>query len=188
MRYEQIDPFWALGDPVRRRIVDVLASGEHTAGQLADIANAEFRVSRTAASKHLRVLRDAGLVDVRAEEQWRWYRLLDDGVGVLERAVGDLRAKVDAATGWDADDRRSRDPLRGWTRPPRKGPGRAPHPAARGAQRTRIIDDGPDEWMPTAPYAGPTLSLRAVPGDDVGSDAGGDATAARRGSGSRLGP
>ncbi len=53
-------PFEAMAEPVRRRIVDILASGEHTSGQLAEVIGVEFRISRTAVSKHLRVLRDAG--------------------------------------------------------------------------------------------------------------------------------
>lgn len=53
-------PFEALAEPARRRIIDVLASGEHTAGELAAVVGEEFRISRTAVSKHLRILRDAG--------------------------------------------------------------------------------------------------------------------------------
>ena len=120
-------PFEALAEPARRRIVEVLASGEHTAGQLADVVGREFRISRTAVSKHLRLLRDAGCVDVRAEENWRWYRLSRDGFERLERVVADFRHKVQSAIGWDADVGEKRDPLAMFTqhRPvPFKGPGR----------------------------------------------------------------
>lgn len=170
MDHTHIHPFWALGDPIRRRILDVLASGEHTAGQIADVINAEFRVSRTSSSKHLRVLRDAGLIDVRAEEQWRWYRLLADGIDALEREIADLREKTCRAIGWDADSGELHDPLRGWAPPRRKGPGRVPRPAMRGAQRTRIFEDGPDEWMPTLPFSDPAAFVYPVPEDDADID------------------
>ena len=104
-------PFEAMAEPVRRRIVDILASGEHTSGQLAEVIGVEFRISRTAVSKHLRVLRDAGFVDVRAEERFRWYRLTPDAISILARAVNDLRRKWKMRSGWDADSRSKRDPL-----------------------------------------------------------------------------
>ena len=61
----------ALADPTRREIVALLAEGEVAAGELA----AHFAVSRPAVSRHLRVLREAGLVRVRAEGQRRLYVL-----------------------------------------------------------------------------------------------------------------
>jgi DNA-binding transcriptional ArsR family regulator len=61
----------ALADPTRREIVAVLARGEVAAGDLA----ARFPVSRPAVSRHLRVLREAGLVQVRADGQRRVYAL-----------------------------------------------------------------------------------------------------------------
>jgi DNA-binding transcriptional ArsR family regulator len=63
--------FEALADPTRRRIIDLLAGGERTAGEIAD----GFPVSRPAISRHLRVLREAGLVCSRDEAQRRIYRL-----------------------------------------------------------------------------------------------------------------
>ena len=61
----------ALADPTRREIVALLAAGEQAAGQLAG----RFPVSRPAISRHLRVLREAGLVRVRVEGQRRVYAL-----------------------------------------------------------------------------------------------------------------
>jgi DNA-binding transcriptional ArsR family regulator len=61
----------ALIDPTRRRIVELLAEGERSAGELA----AEFDVSRPAVSRHLRVLREQGLVSVRTDAQRRLYSL-----------------------------------------------------------------------------------------------------------------
>lgn len=61
----------ALADPVRRELVELLAGGEVAAGELAD----RFPVSRPAISRHLKVLRSAGLVKVRAEGRRRLYAL-----------------------------------------------------------------------------------------------------------------
>ena len=61
----------ALADPVRRELVALLAQGEMPAGQLAD----RFPVSRPAVSRHLRVLREAGLVTARADGKRRLYAL-----------------------------------------------------------------------------------------------------------------
>lgn len=66
-----MDALAALADPTRREIVALLAGGEVTAGGLA----ARFPVSRPAVSRHLRVLRESGLVRVRAEGQRRVYAL-----------------------------------------------------------------------------------------------------------------
>src|SRR3954451_16303425 len=61
----------ALADPTRREIIALLAAGERGAGQVAE----RFPVSRPAISRHLRVLREAGLVRVRVEGQRRVYAL-----------------------------------------------------------------------------------------------------------------
>jgi DNA-binding transcriptional ArsR family regulator len=61
----------ALADPIRREVVDLLAGGEISAGDLAG----RFPVSRPAISRHLRVLREAGLVRVRTEGRRRLYAL-----------------------------------------------------------------------------------------------------------------
>lgn len=66
-----MDVLEALVDPTRRRIVELLAMGERTAGDLA----AEFDVSRPAVSRHLRVLREHGLVQVRRDAQRRIYSI-----------------------------------------------------------------------------------------------------------------
>ena len=61
----------ALSDPIRRELVELLAGGELAAGELAG----RFPVSRPAVSRHLRVLREAGLVRVRSEGKRRLYAL-----------------------------------------------------------------------------------------------------------------
>jgi DNA-binding transcriptional ArsR family regulator len=70
----------AIADPTRRRIVELLAVRERTAGELVD----EFDMSAPAISQHLRVLREAGLVTVRAEGQSRIQSLNPGGLGDLE--------------------------------------------------------------------------------------------------------
>lgn len=64
-----------LGDPVRRRIVQLLADGELAAGEVGRVVQAEFGISQPAVSQHLRVLRDAGFATVRAEGTRRLYAL-----------------------------------------------------------------------------------------------------------------
>jgi DNA-binding transcriptional ArsR family regulator len=59
--------FEALADPTRRRILELLAAGERSAGDLAG----EFDISRPGVSRHLRVLRESGLVRSRGEGQRR---------------------------------------------------------------------------------------------------------------------
>jgi len=71
-------PFAALADPTRRRIVELLARGELSAGAIA----AQFPSTAAAVSQHLRVLREARLVRVRGEAQRRIYGL--DGAGLAE--------------------------------------------------------------------------------------------------------
>ncbi len=63
--------FEALADPTRRRVLELLAERELSAGEIA----AAFTVSRPAVSRHLRVLREAGLVQARRDAQRRVYGL-----------------------------------------------------------------------------------------------------------------
>ncbi len=70
----------AIADPTRRRIVELLAVRDRTAGELVD----EFDMSAPAISQHLKVLREARLVTVRAEGQSRVQALNPDGLGELE--------------------------------------------------------------------------------------------------------
>ncbi len=63
--------FFALSDPSRRDLLEQLAEGPKTVSALAE----PFDISRPAVSRHLRVLREAGLVTVRVEGRERWHRL-----------------------------------------------------------------------------------------------------------------
>ena len=65
--------FDVLGDPVRRRILELLADGEQTSGAIAAVIQAEFGISQPAVSQHLRVLRESGFTTVRAEGARRLY-------------------------------------------------------------------------------------------------------------------
>ncbi len=62
-----------LGDPVRRRILELLADGELAAGEIGGVVQAEFGISQPAVSQHLRVLREAGFASVRAQGTKRLY-------------------------------------------------------------------------------------------------------------------
>src|ERR1700761_3519983 len=62
-----------LGDPVRRRILELLAEGELTSGAVCAVVQAEFGISQPAVSQHLRVLRDSGLATVRPSGTRRLY-------------------------------------------------------------------------------------------------------------------
>src|SRR5829696_9644945 len=65
--------FDVLGDPVRRRILELLADGERTAGDVTAVVRGEFGISQPAVSQHLRVLREHGFATVRAEGTRRLY-------------------------------------------------------------------------------------------------------------------
>lgn len=86
----------ALADPTRRRIVELLAQRERTAGELVE----EFDVSAPAISQHLNVLREAGLVVTRAEGQTRIQSLdpagLDELAAWLERTRKVWSRRLDA--------------------------------------------------------------------------------------------
>ena len=65
--------FDVLGDPVRRRILELLASGEHRSGEVVEVISEEFGITQSAVSQHLRVLRDNGFATVRSEGTRRIY-------------------------------------------------------------------------------------------------------------------
>jgi len=68
-----VHAFDVLGDPVRRRILELLAEGELTSGAITTVVRAEFGISQPAVSQHLKVLRDSGFTTVRAESTRRLY-------------------------------------------------------------------------------------------------------------------
>ena len=78
----------AIADPTRRRIVELLAVRERTAGELVE----EFDLSAPAISQHLNVLRDAGLVSTRADGQTRIQSLNPAGLDELDAWLEKTRA------------------------------------------------------------------------------------------------
>src|SRR5664279_1359857 len=87
------DPFDALGDPNRRTIVELLGGGERSVQELADL----LPISRPAVSRHLRVLKRAGLVVERPLGTRRIYQLHDQGVeavrAYMEQVWGEAAAR-----------------------------------------------------------------------------------------------
>jgi DNA-binding transcriptional ArsR family regulator len=102
------DPFDALGDPNRRAIVELLRTGDRSVGELAE----ELPISRPAVSRHLRLLKQAGLVADRAEGTRRLYRLDDEGIAAvreyLEQVWGEAAARFRLLAG-NTSERAGRD-------------------------------------------------------------------------------
>lgn len=88
------DPFNALGDPHRRFIVELLGSGGRSVREIADA----LPITRPAVSRHLRLLKNAGLVVEEARGTQRIYRLHDEGVATvheyLTRVWGEAAARM----------------------------------------------------------------------------------------------
>jgi DNA-binding transcriptional ArsR family regulator len=68
-----VHAFDVLGDPVRRRILELIAAGEQTSGAICAVIRDEFGISQPAVSQHLKVLRDNGFATVRADGARRLY-------------------------------------------------------------------------------------------------------------------
>lgn len=87
------DPFEALGDPNRRAILSLLGEGDRSVQEIAD----ELPISRPAVSRHLRLLKDAGLVAEEARGTRRIYHLHEEGIAAvqayLERVWGEAAAR-----------------------------------------------------------------------------------------------
>jgi DNA-binding transcriptional ArsR family regulator len=87
------NPFDALGDPTRRAILELLGSGDRSVGEVAEA----LPVSRPAVSKHLRLLKAAGLVDEERRGTRSIYHLREEGLDAvreyLERLWGDAAAR-----------------------------------------------------------------------------------------------
>lgn len=82
-----MDSFTALADPTRRQIVEMLAEGERTAGEIVR----QFAVSAPAISQHLKVLRETRLVAVRPEAQRRIYTLDPAGIDAVDNWLHGIR-------------------------------------------------------------------------------------------------
>ncbi len=84
-----VHAFDVLGDPVRRRILELLADGDATSGAVCQVIQAEFGISQPAVSQHLKVLRESGFATVRPDGARRLYAVkperLQDVDAWLER-------------------------------------------------------------------------------------------------------
>lgn len=80
-----------IGDPVRRRILELLADGEQPAGAVAATVQDEFGITQPAVSQHLRVLRESGFVSVRPEGARRLYAVRPDGLRDVDDWVDRFR-------------------------------------------------------------------------------------------------
>lgn len=112
-----VEAFDILGDPVRRRILELLATGERGAGDVVDVIRAEFGLTQPAVSRQLRVLRESGFADVRPAGTRRLYALNGEALDGVEGWLADLRRqwsqRLDAlqtelARGTDRRSRRNR--------------------------------------------------------------------------------
>jgi DNA-binding transcriptional ArsR family regulator len=68
-----MNAFDILGDPVRRRILELLVEGEHASGEVVEVISQEFGITQSAVSQQLKVLRESGFATVRAEGTRRVY-------------------------------------------------------------------------------------------------------------------
>ena len=83
--------FEILGDPVRRRIVELLAEGERPAGDVGETIRREFGISQPAVSQHLRVLREAGFARSRADGPRRLYSVQAGPLQDIDRWLAPYR-------------------------------------------------------------------------------------------------
>ena len=111
--------FDVLGNPVRRRILELLAAGEHSSGEIVERVQREFDISQPAVSQHLKVLRESGFATVRTEGPRRG----PESIRRSGRVAGAFPSAVDREAGRVGDRDRAR----------KAG---APHSRGRVAQRS----------------------------------------------------
>ena len=97
-----MDVFEAVAEPSRRALLDLLAEGERPAGELVAHLPA---LTQPAVSRHLRVLREAGLVEVRPVAQQRIYALRAEGLAELDAWLAYHRRRASIASATEADER-----------------------------------------------------------------------------------
>ena len=83
--------FDVLGDPVRRRILELLADGELTSGAITQVVQAEFGISQPAVSQHLKVLRESGFASVRPDRTRRLYAVDPAPLREVDTWLGNFR-------------------------------------------------------------------------------------------------
>jgi DNA-binding transcriptional ArsR family regulator len=87
-----MEAFDVLGDPVRRRILELLAAGERRSGDVTEVIRAEFGISQPAVSQHLRVLRESGFATVRADGARRLYAVNAEPLREVDEWLDRFRA------------------------------------------------------------------------------------------------
>lgn len=83
--------FDVLGHPVRRRILELLADGEQTAGAVTEVVRDEFGITQPAVSQHLKVLRDHGFAAVRADGARRLYAVPPEAMNEVDEWIDRFR-------------------------------------------------------------------------------------------------
>lgn len=83
--------FDVLGDPVRRRILEILAEDRHSAGEIVGIVGEELGISQSAVSQHLKVLRDHGFATVQARGPRRIYQLDPSPIAEVDQWLARFR-------------------------------------------------------------------------------------------------
>jgi DNA-binding transcriptional ArsR family regulator len=105
-----------IADPTRRRILDAVREGERSVGELVD----EVGMHQPGVSRHLKVLRDAGLVDVRPDAQRRLYRLRPEPLMELDEWLEPFRREwADRLDSLEQHLRRTTPPVRATPKEPR---------------------------------------------------------------------
>ena len=103
-----------LGDPVRRRILELLAEGERTSGSVVEVIQREFEISQPAVSQHLRVLRENGFANVRSDGPRRLYTMQTARLQEADAWISQFRAfwerRLDALATEVARGKRRRSP------------------------------------------------------------------------------
>ncbi|MDY7231201.1 ArsR/SmtB family transcription factor [Hyalangium rubrum] len=84
--------FDVLGDPVRRRILELLAEGEHASGEIVAVVQREFGITQSAVSQHLKVLRESGFATVRVDGPRRLYAMDAAPLAEVDAWLGRFRA------------------------------------------------------------------------------------------------
>ena len=100
--------FDVLGDPVRRRLLQLLADGERPAGELAEVVRGEFGISQPAVSQHLRVLRENGFARVRPDGARRLYAVDAEPLREVDAWLDSFRALLVPPAGGARDRDRPR--------------------------------------------------------------------------------
>ncbi len=90
--FDQVHAFDVLGDPIRRRILELLAAGELSSGALTEVIQREFGISQPGVSAHLRVLREAGFASVRPAGARRLYAVKPEALHEIDAWLARFRA------------------------------------------------------------------------------------------------